>query len=1047
MSLRSFVGLGLCLLPTLKAAEALPLEQVKFFEAKIRPMLATSCYKCHSQADGKTKGGLTLDTKAGWEKGGETGPALVPGDPGQSLLIKAVRYEDPDMQMPPSSKGGKLLPEQIADLEAWVKMGAPDPRSQTAPRRDISKIAAGLDEGMRESIKTHWAYQPVSLPAMPATNNPAWCKTPVDRFILAKLEEKGIKPSAPADKRTLIRRATFDLTGLPPSPREVLDFVRDESPDAYAKVVDRLLASPHYGERWGRYWLDVARYADTRGEVKKESTSLNPFAWTYRDYVIKAFNSDRPYNVFVQEQIAADLMPSAATHPGTLAALGFLTGGDQFQGNKNDIINDQIDVVTKGFLGTTVTCARCHDHFFDPVPSRDYYSLHGIFNSCTEPDELPIIGNSPDKKAQDAYLSERRLLELKGYATIDREMCRMAAKFNIHADTFLLGLAKIRNGHRATDPDVLAFLAKDSISPDDLQTAQRSLQIRMKANIGKPDDRKEPGKKGRGAGRRIADPILGLWNELSRLTTADFALRSQEIIGRYTAAENSDAVNPLVAAAFRGRKIDSLEAAARLYQPVFHKAQDAYKSEFDAWKASAGENAIFKGLRDPQLEQIRCAVFDSKPFLGQPFSEILGGLSQELQRSIGDLIRQLAGLDLSHPGAMARANVLIDTKAKNSPVFIRGEAKSPGPVVPRQFLEFIDPERKPFPDNASGRLELAIAIAAPTNPLTSRVIVNRVWQHHFGQGFVSTPDDLGVMSEAPSHPELCNWLAATFVENGWSLKELHRLIMTSAVYQQSSEPNPASAKLDPFNRLLWRANVQRLDFESLRDSFLAIGGKIDLTMYGHPMNIETEPYSPRRTIYGFVDRLNMAEFMKNFDMANPQLPTGRRHETVVPQQALFRMNSLLVIEQARNVIDRKEFKQATTDAERIRVLYEIIYQRWPKPEEIKLAEAFVHAKTAGSSSTGSGKASGGSTDTKVAKQAQIEEFLKRDPATLDPKQRARQEEMKKRMAEVAMKAKQNGRLNELVNDPNAARVDRSALDGWEEFAHALLMTSEAAYLN
>lgn len=1052
-------------------------DQLKFFESKIRPLLSKACYKCHSQADGKTKGGLALDSKAGWTKGGETGAALVPGDPAQSLLIKAVRYDDPDMQMPPSSSGGKLTPEQIADLETWVKMGAPDPRSVAAPRSDISKIAAGMNEEMKEKVATHWAYQPIKSPAVPQVKTAAWAKTPVDNFILAKLEEKDMKPSAPADKRTLIRRATFDLIGLPPSPKEVLDFVKDESPDAFSKVVDRLLASPQYGERWGRYWLDVARYADTRGEVKKETSPLSPFAWTYRDYVIKALNSDRPFDQFIKEQIAADQLPTAKTQPGTLAALGFLTEGEQFQGNKNDIINDQIDVVCKGFLATTVTCARCHDHFFDPVPTRDYYSLHGIFNSSTEPDELPVIGNKPDAKEMGEYVSQRKKLEEKGYAMIDREMCQMASKFNNHAETFLVSMSKMKGGKRTNDPDLLGYIKKDGLLPEDIQAAQRSIQTQAKAAIEKqkaggemmdmmstmpPADAKAPkgkkldpnSKQDRKEIRRSAKnqehPVLGVWNELMKLSDTGFAARATEVIKRITAPENAAHINPLVAAAFQNATVENLEQAAKIYATVFVKAQEAYKVEHEAWKKSAAENAIFPGLKDPKLEQLRTAVFSVKPYLSESFDDMQRGLSQDMQKQVGGIMKQISAMDLTHPGAISRANVLVDTKVRNSPVLLRGEAKSIGPVVPRQFLEFIQPDRKPFPDSSSGRLQLAEGIASDKNPLTGRVLVNRVWLHHFGEGFVSTPDDLGVMSEAPSHRELCDWLAAKFMADGWSLKKLHKLIMTSAVYQQSSDPNPVMAKADPFNRLLWRANVRRLDFEALRDSLLAIGGKLDLTMYGHPMNIETEPYSPRRTIYGFVDRLNMAEFMKNFDMANAQLPTGRRHQTVVPQQSLFRMNSLLVIEQARNVIDRPEFKKATNDVEKIRALYELIYQRWPKPEEIKLAQDFIHGQA---DAAAPAAVAATESDANNAKQeAYIKSFLEKDPKTLKPDQVAKQEALRKRVeakkAAAAAKGKNNnGKLNELVTDPNAEKVDRTALDGWEKFAHALLMTNEVAYLN
>src|SRR5260221_9650517 len=360
------------------AADLTPAES-QFFETRIRPLLSDNCYKCHSQQAEKLRGSLLLDTREGVLKGGETGPAIVPLEPEKSLLIKAVRYTDPDLQMPP--KGNKLPDAQIADLVTWVKMGAPDPRVGTG----ATKLAANLN-------KKHWAWLPVKKPAVPEVKDSTWCKTPIDQFIVAKLEEKDLKPNPPADKRTLIRRATFDLIGLPPTPAEVDDFLKDESPDAFAKVVDRLLASPHYGERWGRHWLDVARYSDTKGQVKRQREDANyPYAWTYRDYVIRSFNEDKPYNVFIAEQLTADKLPATSRHPSILAALGFLTLGERFMGMENDIINDRIDVVTKGFLGLTVTCARCHDHKFDPIPTRDYYSLHGIFASCFEPTFEPVI--------------------------------------------------------------------------------------------------------------------------------------------------------------------------------------------------------------------------------------------------------------------------------------------------------------------------------------------------------------------------------------------------------------------------------------------------------------------------------------------------------------------------------------------------------------------------------------------------------------------------------------------------------------------------------
>ncbi len=381
--LLALVAPGSLLILNCAAAAEPTATQLEFFENKIRPVLSQNCYKCHSVNAEKVKGGLLLDSREAALKGGDTGPAVVPGDLEKSLLIKAVRYADGDLQMPPKKQ---LSDVQIADLEKWVKMGAPDPRTATAAQK-----------AWKDSSKNWWAWQPLTKPAPPTVKNPAWAQTPVDNFILAKLDAKGLTPNPVADKRTLIRRATFDLIGLPPTPDEVEAFINDTAPDAFAKVVDRLLASPHYGERWGRHWLDVARYSDTKGMVRRNREDpRSPYAWTYRDYVIKSFNDDKPYNIFVIEQLAADKLPATRSNPTNLTALGFLTVGERFMGMQQDVLNDRIDVVTKGFLGLTVSCARCHDHKFDPIPTKDYYSLHGIFASTVEPATEPIIQKIPN---------------------------------------------------------------------------------------------------------------------------------------------------------------------------------------------------------------------------------------------------------------------------------------------------------------------------------------------------------------------------------------------------------------------------------------------------------------------------------------------------------------------------------------------------------------------------------------------------------------------------------------------------------------------------
>lgn len=776
--------------------------QLDFFENKIRPIFANNCYKCHSQQAQRVKGGLLLDTREGLLQGGDTGPAIVPGNPEKSLLVQAVRYTNPDLQMPP--KGEKLSESQVADLVAWVQMGAPDPRVATAAQK------AWVD-----SNKKHWAWQPVKRPPLPKVQDERWAKTPVDDFILAKLEEKGMRPSPAADKRTLLRRATFDLIGLPPTAAEVQDFLNDHSPEAFAKVVDRLVKSPRYGERWGRHWLDTARYSDTKGEIRRQREYPNyPYAWTYRDYIIRAFNDDKPYNIFIIEQLAADKLPATAANKSNLTALGFLTIGERFMGMQHDIINDRIDVVTKGFLGLTVTCARCHDHKFDPIPTKDYYSFHGIFASSREPAVEPVISKIVNTSEYQDYYQQRTALE-------------------------------------------------------------------------------------------------------------------------------------------------------------------------------AGKDALEEKFRELRRKRDRQGI-------------------QQLQRDLRQNRTKVAQLEMTHPGAPTRAMAIEDLpRPKDSPVFIRGEAENRGPIVPRQFLEVISGPNRPAFTNGSGRLELAHAIVAKNNPLTARVMINRIWQHHFGEGFVPTPDDFGTQSEPPSHPELLDHLASVFMEEGWSIKKIHRLIMLSSVYQQSSANNPRYAQIDPNNRWLWRANIRRLELEALRDSLLAIGGTLDTTMYGRPVDLGKEPYSTRRTIYGFVDRANVAEVLLNFDFADPDMTNGKRHQTTVPQQALFFMNSPLVVEQAKRLVARSEFQALSGDAARIQFLYEQIYQRPPRPEEIQLGRAFVAEEPS------------------QEKVIPVANKTQSDRRPVNPRQMARQQ----------------------LRRSGPAFKEREPLNAWEEYAHALLQANETSFVN
>jgi mono/diheme cytochrome c family protein len=786
-----------------------PAGGTEFFENKIRPILVKNCYPCHSSQAPKLKGGLSLEYRETILKGGENGPAIVPGKPDESLLIKAVRYEDPDLQMPPRDK--KLSEAQIADLVAWVKMGAPDTRV-------LAKGAAGGGVWSKER-RDHWAFKPIKKQAIPDAQDTNWVANPIDSFILARLEKEGMKPSPPADKRTLIRRATYDLIGLPPTPDEVQAFVDDPAPDAYAKVVDRLLASPQYGERWGRYWLDTARYADTKGDIKpQQDVPLYPYAWTYRDYVVRSFNEDKPYNRFVIEQLAADKLP-AGRDSSTLAALGFLALGPRFNDNKNDIYNDRIDVVCKGFLGLTVTCARCHDHKFDPIPQKDYYALRGIFDSSVEPSEEPPL-QTP-----------------------------------------------------VMTPEYLAFLQKRNALDQDIAQAQAEL-------------------------------------------------KDKRMMGG--------------------------------------------------------------------------SVQDKK----------------DLRKDMIEARRKIARLELTDPGSPPCATVLFDSsKPHDSPVFLRGEAENRGDIVPRHFLSILT-GGNPVPfRNGSGRLELAYSIVNPANPLTSRVLVNRVWLHHFGEGIVTTPDNFGNQSDPPSHPELLDYLSLRFMQDGWSIKKLHRLIMLSSTYQESSRNNPRYAEIDPQNRLLWRANLHRLEFEAVRDTILALGGQLDLSVGGRPveLGLGAGGFSHRRTLYGLVDRRNLPELYSQFDFANPDITTGKRYETTVPQQALFMMNNPLVVELARKLVNESDFKVLEGEEAKIKFLYERIFQREPTEIETRLGMDFIEESPAPEQIT---------SDTR-------EHLLEQRQDRNKPGQKG-------------------GRSMTMVSlGPNQIRP----IGSWVKYAHALLQTNEAIFIN
>lgn len=877
-----------------------PAAQETFFEEKVRPVLVTYCHKCHGAA--KQESGLRLDSRAAVLFGADGGQVVEPGKPEKSSLVAAVRRSG-DLKMPPDEK---LSGEQVEALATWIKLGLPWPKEGTnvgPPRTARERIEH--DRG------SHWAYQPVRPPQLPIVKDPAWPATAVDAFVLARLEAAGLAPSPAADRRVLIRRVTFDLLGLPPTPAEVEAFLADEAPDAYARLVDRLLASPHYGERWGRHWLDVARYADTKGYAFAQERKY-PYSYTYRDYVISAFNCDLPYDRFVLEQLAADRLELADKRD--LAALGLLTVGRKFN-NRHDDIDDQIDMVCRGLLGLTVACARCHDHKYDAVPTEDYYSLYGVFASTKEPDDLPVIA-PPDETAQYAVfkqgLDERRAV-LEKFAAAE--------------------LAEVQETARQRTGDYLARVASTP--------AETSPRRRGSSSLDRSELRPKVVEKWRAYLSPQAAPghaALSPWHEIQKLPEQGFAEKWGELLARLSALPEGTAqgqVNPLVKRALTAEPPQNRADAARVYGTLL---ADAYA----AWKEAGANKESLAKLSPEQRQLAEMLVAESTP-TNIPRGELVEYLSRDKKNKYRELEKEIKTYEANSPGAPARAMVLVDNPQPHEPrVFIRGNEGRQGNQVPRQFVGVLTAgPRQPF-KNGSGRLELAQAIVDPENPLTARVIVNRVWMHHFGEPLVTTPSDFGVRSAPPSHPELLDYLAWTLRESGWSLKALHRQLVLSSAYQQASNDRPDCRAVDSENRLYWRMNRRRLEFEALRDAALAAAGRLDETFSGRPVEI-TDAKNRRRTVYGFIDRQDLPGLLRVFDFASPDQSSASRPRTTVPQQALFLMNSSFAIEQGKALVSRAEIGSATETPARISALYKLLFGRDPRPEESAIGTEFLAA--------------------------------------------------------------------------------------------------------
>jgi hypothetical protein len=894
------------------AADAAPTaEQIEFFEKSVRPVLLNRCASCHG-AD-EQEAGLRLDTKAAALKGSTAGAVIVPGDPDKSRLLHVVGYTE-DVQMPPDEK----LPEaEIAALREWVKQGAawPGEAEPAAPPPESQDSSSAIDAARA----SHWAFQPIARLAIPAVRDAGWPKGDIDTFILAELEKAGLAPSPAASRAVWIRRATYDLIGLPPTREEIEAFERDGAADAYEKVVDRLLASPHYGERWGRHWLDVARYADTKGYVFTEDPRF-PYSYTYRDYVVRSLNEDVPYDRFLLEQLAADQL-GLGDDQRALAGMGFLTVGSRFMHNIHDIIDDRIDVVCRGLMGLTVTCARCHDHKFDPVPMADYYSLYGVFASSVEPSEKPLVAMPEENEAYLKHQAEATMRQqaLDGYLATHLEELRSGARTRVAEY-----LAKAIAGGAAPIPEgAMLSLQPDELKPGVTQRWREYLAETAKA----------------------PHAVFAPWHALAALKPEDFLTQAPALVANLPTevAGGAPPVNRLVKDALVKGPLASMTDVARIYGELLAAIEGQWR-EAQRVAASAGGEPL-KALPDPASEELRQVLYAD----GAPCMVAKADIEKQydffLDRTVANeynrLKRELEGWKAQSPAEPPRAMTLVDQPTPHEPhIFLRGKPGQAGEVVPRQFLRVLaGPERKPF-EHGSGRLDMAQAIVAGDNPLTARVMVNRVWMHHFGAPLVSTPSDFGVRCDPPSHPALLDYLAATFRDDGWSLKRLHRRLMLSAVYRQSSAGSADGEQVDPENRLYWRMNRRRLEFESARDSLLAAAGRLDRAIGGRPVALSQQPYSTRRTIYGVIDRGDLPGLYRAFDFAAPDATTPQRPRTTVPQQALFLMNSPFVMEQARGVAARPEVA-AAEGSNRVRAMYEAVLGRGATPVEVRQALDFV----------------------------------------------------------------------------------------------------------
>ncbi len=881
-----------------------------FFEAKVRPILATQCYACHTTA---AMGGLRMDSRAALVKGGASGTALIPGEAEKSLLIRAIRQTE-SLKMP---KGGKLAKSEIDTLVEWIRDGAVWPESNV----EISKAKDFITPERRQ----FWSFVPLLKPAVPTPADSAWAKTDIDRFIRARLEKENLKPSKPASRHLWLRRATLDLTGLPPAIEEIEAFEKDQSADAYTKAIDRLLASPQYGERWGRIWLDVARYGedDYRSlDPMGRGNNPYPFAYLYRDWVIKAFNDDLPYDQFVKAQLAADLMDDSI-RARMLPGLGFLGLGPWYYDNgsveitKADERNDRVDAVSRGFLGLTVACSRCHDHKYDPIAQKDYYALAGVFANAVY-HEFPMV---PKGVADDYKKLNKRFDSKQKFAGefTNTESRQLAESLALQTSRYLQAVWRVKGEPKEAAAKVVSeakldyelfdrfvlFSAKPPKFYPYLTAWQQMIQ--------------------RGGSAEEAKKLADEFQQL----LLDVLFEKKEL------KEENDIIIAKATEGNKPKKKANLPSEFITNDDFCPNCGLVLKSlpiEKTNFLIDVFERDLADGFDPAQIFD------DHKPgllaFRGWGLERQLSADRRaylEAQKTDIEAFRKSMPAQYPYVHGVTEAE-----KPANLRLHLRGNPMNLGDEVPRAFLSVLNPS-KTF-DKGSGRMELAEEIIR--QPIAIRVIVNRVWKAHFGTGLVDTPSNFGVAGERPSNPELLDHLAQFFLANGMSIKKLHREIMRSAPYQLGNEMSAANFDKDPANRLYWRFDRHRMDAEQIRDSLLQVSGALDAKLGGPSQELNSA--NSRRTVYGKVSRYKLDEYLQLFDFPSPNMSAEKRFATNVPSQRLFLMNSAFVQQQAE-LLARRVAVEPTQKA-RIAKAYALVFGRTPTDPEIEAGIAYLSAE-------------------------------------------------------------------------------------------------------